>query len=86
MPLIINGNGKPDFLSAKPRAANQEKRTKNAGIFNRRKKRAEGLNRCRKINSDKTFADFKIKSYLCNTRTPKPLNNAQIGGRFILYP
>lgn len=23
--------------------------------------------------------------YLCHTRTPKPLNDAQIGGRFILY-
>ncbi len=25
-------------------------------------------------------------SYICSTRTPKPLNDAQIGGRFILYP
>ena len=25
-------------------------------------------------------------AYLCNTRTPKPLNNAQIGGRFIFIP
>ena len=24
--------------------------------------------------------------YLCTTRTPKPLNNAQIGGRFIFIP
>ena len=24
--------------------------------------------------------------YFCSTRTPKPLNDAQIGGRFILYP
>ena len=25
-------------------------------------------------------------SYLCSARTPKPLNNAQIGGRFIFIP
>ena len=24
--------------------------------------------------------------YLCSARTPKPLNNAQIGGRFIFIP
>lgn len=29
------------------------------------------------------FGQFKKRTYLCSTRTPKPLNNAQIGGRFI---
>ena len=29
---------------------------------------------------------MQIFAYLCNTRTPKPLNNAQIGGRFIFIP
>ncbi len=32
------------------------------------------------------FAYFKIMLYFCNTRTPKPLNDAQIGGRFIFIP
>ena len=30
-----------------------------------------------------SFCLFKKRPYICNTRTPKPLNNAQIGGRFI---
>lgn len=29
---------------------------------------------------------MQIFAYLCSTRTPKPLNNAQIGGRFIFIP
>ena len=28
------------------------------------------------------FCLMKICSYICSTRTPKPLYNAQIGGRF----
>ena len=36
--------------------------------------------------SYKKFGGFKIKSYFCSTRTPKPLNDAQIGGRFIFIP
>ena len=31
----------------------------------------------------KILAQSKLLSYLCSARTPKPLNNAQIGGRFI---
>ena len=29
---------------------------------------------------------MELSLYLCNTRTPKPLNDAQIGGRFIFVP
>ena len=29
---------------------------------------------------------MKLSLYLCSTRTPKPLNDAQIGGRFIFVP
>ena len=36
--------------------------------------------------SCKKFGGFKIKLYFCSTRTPKPLNDAQIGGRFIFIP
>lgn len=32
------------------------------------------------------FGGLKIKLYFCSTRTPKPLNDAQIGGRFIFIP
>ena len=31
------------------------------------------------------LSDKERMCYLCNTRTPKPLNNAQIGGRFFIY-
>lgn len=31
----------------------------------------------------KKIGSFKIKPYICSTRTPKPLNDAKIGGRFI---
>ena len=36
--------------------------------------------------SVKSFGGFKTKPYLCTARTPKPLNDAQIGGRFIFIP
>ena len=36
--------------------------------------------------SAKSFGGLKTKSYLCTARTPKPLNDAQIGGRFIFIP
>lgn len=32
------------------------------------------------------FGQFRKRPYICNTRTPKPLYNAQIGGRFIIRP
>lgn len=32
------------------------------------------------------LGQFRKKTYLCSTRTPKPLDNAQIGGRFIFIP
>ena len=32
------------------------------------------------------LGSLQIFAYLCSTRTPKPLNNAQIGGRFIFIP
>lgn len=38
------------------------------------------------ISLAKKFGGFRIKSYFRSTRTPKPLNDAQIGGRFIFYP
>lgn len=41
-------------------------------------------------SNQKTFQHIlgclEIFAYLCNTSTPKPLNNAQIGGRFIFIP
>ena len=36
--------------------------------------------------SVKSFGGLKTKPYLCTARTPKPLNDAQIGGRFIFIP
>ena len=44
------------------------------------------MQRKRALFSCEIFACFKIKPYLCNTRTSKPLNDAQIGGRFIFIP
>lgn len=32
------------------------------------------------------FCGMKKLLYFCSTRTPKPLNDAQIGGRFIFIP
>ena len=39
-----------------------------------------------KKNLEKILAYLKIEPYFCSTRTPKPLNDAQIGGRFIFIP
>mgnify|MGYP003467857090 CR=1 FL=1 len=39
----------------------------------------------KKIFYDNLFGRYKKNVYLCNTRTPKPLYNAQIGGRFFTY-
>ena len=30
------------------------------------------------------FGGYRKNAYLCSTRTPKPLYNAQIGGRFFI--
>ena len=32
------------------------------------------------------FGGYRKNAYLCSTRTPKPLYNAQIGGRFLYIP
>ena len=37
-------------------------------------------------SSRKKFGGFKIKLYFCSTRTPKPLNDAQIRVVLFLYP
>ena len=31
------------------------------------------------------FGRYGKNAYLCSTRTPKPLYNAKIGGRFFIY-
>ena len=44
-----------------------------------------------KKNEEKNFFQLQMfgkygkNAYLCSTRTPKPLYNAQIGGRFFIY-
>ena len=38
------------------------------------------------LKYSRKIGGMKKVLYLCNTRTPKPLNDAQIGGRFIFIP
>ena len=38
------------------------------------------------VKSQHKFGSSQIFTYLCDARTPKPLYNAQIGGRFIFIP